>query len=413
MTDLLSAAEAAEYLDIKVSSLYTYASRGLLQSVPGPAPGGRTRRYRRADLDRLKARHDARSGHGAVAGGALRWGEPVLSTELAGIEPDLGLLYRGSPIAQLVDAPFEAVAELLWTGDLPPIRPGWVTRGLGLVPVDLRSAVPPGTPPLPSLAVAVPVLAARDDERFGAAESAELHRARRLLRRMAALLALGFDVGRCGPALAQPTVAASALHALGGVVSDERVAAVDRALVLCADHGLNASTFAARVAASTGADLYACVSAALAALSGWRHGGACERVEALLDEVGVPDRASEVVVGRAARGERVPGFGHQLYEGGDPRTAPLLEVATALGADRPRVRALLAVVAEMERLGHAPATLDVGLVALTSALGLPRGSAEALFAIGRSAGWVGHALEQRRAGFLLRPRARYVGPRPS
>ncbi len=413
MTDLLTAAEAAKYLDIKVSSLYTYASRGLLQSVPGPKPGGRSKRYRRSDLDRLKARHDARSGHGAVAGGALRWGEPVLSTELTGIEPDAGLLYRGRPIADLLDQPFEAVAELLWTGALPPVRPGWVTRGLGLVPVDLLSAVPPGTPPLPSLGVAVPVLAARDDERFGAAESAELHRGRRLVRRMAALLALGQDIGRCGPALGERTVAATVLRALGTETSEPAVAAVDRALVLCADHGLNASTFAARVAASTGADLYACISAALAALSGWRHGGACERVEALLDEVGRPDRAGEVIRARAARGETVPGFGHPLYEGGDPRTAPLVEVARELGADRPRVKILLAVVAEMAHLGHAPPTLDIGLVGLSSALGLPRGSAEALFAIGRSAGWVAHALEQRRAGFLLRPRARYVGQRPS
>ena len=291
------------------------------------------------------------------------------------------------------------------------MRPVWVTRGLGIVPVDFASAVPAGTPPLASLAVAVPALASRDDERFGAAEAAELHRGRRLIRRMAALLALGSDVSRCGPALAETTVAATTARALGIEPSAAVVQAIDLALVLCADHGLNASTFAARVAASAGADLYASTSAALAALSGWRHGGACDRVEALVDEAGTAARASEVVRGRAARGETIPGFGHPLYPDGDPRGGLLLEAAAASGSSDPRLSTLTAIVEAMDRLGHAPPNLDVGLVALAASLGLPRGSAKAMFAIGRAAGWVAHALEQRRAGFLLRPRARYVGRR--
>jgi citrate synthase len=399
-SELVSSQEAADYLGIKVQSLYTYASRGLLQSVPQE---GRQTLYRRGDLERLKARNETST--------VLRWGEPVLSTELTSIEPDTGLRYRGHAIEELAPLPFESVAELLFTGELPAVRPVWVTRGLGLVPVDFASAVPAGTPPLASLAVAVPALAARDDERFGAAEAAELHRGRRLIRRMAALLALGADVARCGPAIAEATVAKTTARALGVEPTEDVAAAIDRALVLCADHGLNASTFAGRVAASAGADLYACTSAALAALSGWRHGGACDRVEALVDEAGIPERAGDVVRGRAQRGETIPGFGHPLYPDGDPRGALLLAAAAERDSDDVRLRTLRAVVDAMARLGQAPPNLDVGLVALASALGLPRGSAKALFAVGRTAGWIAHVMEQRRAGFLLRPRARYVGPR--
>ncbi len=399
MSEIIPAKEAAAILGIKVQSLYTYVSRGVLQSVPG---AGRSKGYRRADVERLKTKTETST--------ALRWGEPVLSTELTSIAPDTGLRYRGHAIEALADESFESVAELLFTGELPEIRPTWVTRGLGIVPVDFASAVPTGTPPLTSLMVAVPALASRDDERFGAAEAAELHRGRRLIRRMAALLALGLDVSRCGPALAQGSVAGTVARALGRGSTTEVVSAVDLALVLCADHGLNASTFAARVAASAGADLYASTSAAMAALSGWKHGGACDRVEALLDEAGTAARAGDVVRGRAARGESVPGFGHPLYPDGDPRGAMLLEAARQVWGDSDRLATLNAVVAAMDRLGHAPPNLDVGLVALASALGLPRGSAKAIFAVGRTAGWIAHALEQRRQGFLLRPRARYVGP---
>src|SRR5439155_21588512 len=114
--------------------------------------------------------------------------------------------------------------------------------------------------------------------------------------------------------------------AVGGRAGRAGVRALNRALVLSADHELNSSTFAGRVAASVGADVYACVAAALAAFSGPRHGGACDRIEALLAETGRPERAATAIEERRRRGELVPGFGHQLYPGGDPRTPPLLEV---------------------------------------------------------------------------------------
>jgi citrate synthase len=182
--------------------------------------------------------------------------------------------------------------------------------------------------------------------------------------------------------------------------------------VVSADHELNASTFAARVAASAGADLYACVGAALATVSGPRHGGACDRVEALVAEAGSPRRAAAVVHERARRGEAIPGFGHTLYPDGDPRARPLFASAAALGRGRAPMQRVQTVLALVDAVGEARRELpsvECGLVAVTAALELPPGSAAALFALGRAAGWIAHALEQRAAGYLLRPRARYIG----
>jgi citrate synthase len=185
--------------------------------------------------------------------------------------------------------------------------------------------------------------------------------------------------------------------------------ALDAALVLMADHELNASTFAARIAASAGADLYACVSAALATLSGPRHGGASLRVEAFADEVGSPPRAADVVRSRLQRGDPLPGFGHRLYPDGDPRGGHLISAARRLPGRSARLRTLLALADAVRSQGGEPPNSDLGLVALTSALGLPAGAAPAIFALGRCAGWIAHVLEQRADPRLLRPRARYAG----
>jgi citrate synthase len=188
--------------------------------------------------------------------------------------------------------------------------------------------------------------------------------------------------------------------------------ALNLALVLLADHELNASSFAGRIAASTDAHLLACLTAALATLSGPRHGGACDRVEALLDEAAALPRPTSVIEKRARRGDLVPGFGHPLYPQGDPRAVPLLARAQELSRRNPGLRERLApafaLAKAMQRQGL-PATVDFGLVTLTRALGMNAGSAALLFALGRSAGWIAHVLEQRSSEAVLRPRARYLG----
>jgi citrate synthase len=412
--EYLEAREAADLLGVKLQTLYAYTSRGLIESVAGAS--GRARRYSRRDIERLKVRHDARSGHGAVAAGALRWGEPVLDSQLTAID-GRGPHYRGRSAVALAEAgvSFEAVAELLWTGNLPEQTPQWPRASFdskGLAPL-----LPPDASPLTALSLLLPAMAAQDPERFAAPREADLARARLLLVTIGQTLA---------PAAPKPVAKgaprskgkgafgiASSLAAALGHPSAEAAALVNRALILVADHELNVSAFTARVAASAGADLYACVSAALAAVSGPLHGGACDRIEAFVSDVGKPERARASITERVRRGEAIPGFGHLLYPEGDPRARLLLSAAEKLAAKSLPLRTLLAVVKAMDNTDRGRPTVDTALVALALALGARPGTASALFALGRCAGWVAHVLEQRESAGLLRPRARYVGPPPA
>lgn len=182
---------------------------------------------------------------------------------------------------------------------------------------------------------------------------------------------------------------------------------VRRMLVLLADHELNASTFTARVVASAGATPYAVVAAALGALSGRRHGGASVRAEALLREIGDAEDPMAVMAARLTRGESLPGMGQPLYPGGDPRALAIVE---AVGAALPKAGARIAAiaVAAMQLTGEYP-NVDFALGATTAALGLPVGAALDLFVVGRSVGWIAHAIEQYDSGVLIRPRAVYTG----
>lgn len=421
--ELLDARAAAALLGIKPQTLYAYASRGVLHSVPSAR--GRTRRYARGDLLRLQRRAKARAGHTAVAAAALHWGEPVLDSSLTRITPE-GPHYRGLSALKLARAqvPFETVAELLWGGVSAPAAPAlgslrevaieWPRPTLGLPLQRLRALLPDEVAPLQLLLCAVPLWAQRDPARFlgaGLGEEAERARARGLLRRMALVFALLRPRGeeaRLQKAARSERIAPALAVTLGSG-SREQAAAIEHALIIMADHELNASAFAARIAASAGTDLYGCVEAALAVLTGPQHGGACDRIEALLHEIGTPERAAAVLHDRARRGDP-RAFGHPLYPSGDPRTQPLLQLAFQLGGQRPRVRVLRAMLKALADDGLPPPPVDAGLVAIAEALGLHPGAAGALFGVGRAAGWIAHIFEQRKSAALLRPRARYVGP---
>jgi citrate synthase len=403
----LTSRAASARLGVKLATLYAYASRGLITSLPGD--GQRGRLYASDDVERLLTRHTARSGHGPVAASALRFGEPVLETSISDVDAG-GPRYRGRRAIELCRAGvgFERVAELLWTGELPgnaqPRPPRATLR------CDAQRLWPllKGGAALPQMSLIVGALALSDDDRHAASDAAEHARARALLCWLAHAPAARppRDLGSAKP------IALSLLEALQAPLTPARIATIDRALVLCAEHELNASAFAARVAASAGADLYACLGAALSTLSGSAHGGVCDRVEALIDAIGKPARATRTVREWLARGQQIPGFGHPLYPKGDPRGAYLVELAQAQRAKHESARTAFALLAAMARGGHPAPTLDAGLVTLCHCLGLPRGSAATIFALGRSAGWVAHALEQRAAGYILRPRARYVGVPP-
>ncbi|MEQ1508290.1 MAG: citrate/2-methylcitrate synthase, partial [Myxococcota bacterium] len=242
----------------------------------------------------------------------------------------------------------------------------------------------------------------------GDAAEHERARARTAIRRLAATVALAVGPRsswrrRAARALAAPSLADAVAAALG--VTDRQ--AIERALTVCADHELNPSAFAARVAAGTGADLYGILGAALATWSGPRHGGAPDHLEGLLrDDLAGVRRA---VAQQRSYADGIPGFGHPLYPGGDPRAELLLAEAARVGADRPRWTAFAAIVADLTASGCPAPNLDAGLVGLAAALELPAGTASAVFAIGRAVGWLAHGWEQRATGRLVRPRALYTG----
>jgi citrate synthase len=363
---------ALALLGVKPATLYSYVSRGLVRRIKQ----GRRSRYHRGDVEILVQRSGARAGHAAVANQALRWGPPVIDSALTRIDAQ-GIAYRGHPIAALIDTPFESVAELLWTGALPTEPPAW--------PAGIELPLGDADPPLERLRAAVAILPAPP---LGIGASQVAAHARQLAATFVGLMGRR-QTGPIAERLFEDPQAA-------------RLA--NRALVACADHGLNASAFTARIVASTGADLHACVIAALAALSGPRHGGTCARIEAILN---APDPA-QAAAERLKRGETVPGFGHPLYPKGDPRTPFLMTLARAMNPGS--LAPVDALVARMAEAGHPSPTIDLGLVATARALGLPAGSAVALFALGRLAGWTAHVIEQQQTRALLRPRARYVGP---
>ena len=392
---------------MKLQTLYAYTSRGLVRGARGER--GRPRRYLRDDLLRLKARHDARSGHGAVAASALRWGEPVLDSSLTMIGPQ-GPLYRGHCAVDLAnaDVPFEAVAELLWSDAPLDKKRRWDAVPLGTSAARIGSLLAPDSSPIAAIGVLLAALASRDPMPLSSGATTTVSLAQTLIRRIGAALGVARGPAHVRASLRAGNVASIVASALGARAS-EASKAINRTLVLVADHELNVSSFAARVAASAGADLCRCLLAATATLSGPRHGGMTAQVEALVAETRTAGRAAATLRARMSRGESVPGFGHPLYKRSDPRLRPLLELAHAIAPRDARLRTLECLVDAGCDLGLGAATLDIGLVAIAYALRLQPGSPLGIFAVGRSAGWTAHAMEQQAAGFLLRPRARYVG----
>ena len=389
-SDLVDAAEAARRLGVRPATLYAYVSRGLIRAEADPADPRRSR-YRADEIGRLASGRARGRSPGRAAAASLDWGLPVLTSAITLIDGGR-LYYRGQDAVVLAHtATLEETARLLWESSDDPFLPA--------------PSVPPGwTAMARAAAAAAPVARAAGLLAFASdPPGAAAHRdpARRrvagadLLRRTTAAIA-------GGPPDATP-IHRRLAAAWRAPVRDAELIRI--ALVLMADHELNASTFAARVTASTGAPLGACVTAGLAALSGPFHGGQTRRVQALLAEAGTPARTERALADRIGRGDPLPGFGHPLYPHGDGRAAALLD---RLSAD-PLVDAVRRTV---DRLAGEAPNIDFALVALARALRLPDDAPLSIFLVGRTAGWIAHALEQQATGSLIRPRARYVGPPP-
>ncbi len=388
-TPWLSAAEATALLGVSAATLYAYVSRGRIRSESGTG-ATRHRRYSRDDVERLRARTDERRNPQKAAEQALQWGLPVLESAITLIA-DGRMFYRGHDAAQLATSRTIAeVAALLWTGTMNAapfdgVRPVAVKHARNDACFVSRAQI------------ALAAAAARDTLAYDLRPRAVARTGWRILQLLASV-AIGGHAGR-------PIDAALASH------WDVAPAAplLRAALILCADHELNVSTFTARCVASAGATPYGVVIAGLAALEGVKHGGITSRVEALWDALRHSRNLPEAITQRLRRGERIDGFGHPLYPRGDPRAAVLLSMLPR-STQSTFARRLAASIGAT--LDEAP-TIDFALVALCRSLGLRDGTALTLFALGRTMGWIAHALEQYALDAIIRPRARYVGDKPA
>lgn len=387
-TRWLTAEEATSQLGVSRQTLYAYVSRSRIGVVPAPDDPRRSL-YDAVDVSRLARRNRTGRSRRAVAASTISWGEPILVSAITRIEAGR-LEYRGQDaVALSASATAEDVAALLWQVDALP-QSG--ARGVWPRARSAAGVAERCIGAMASLAMA---------GRWAGREESVLPDAIRILDRMA-WAAAGL------PGTAVPSSALPLHERLASAWGAAPKAAdlIRRTLVLVADHELNASTYATRVVASTRAPLGSCVLAGLAALVGPLHGGMTNELRHLLADPAVAAAPEGAIAVRLARGERIPAFGHPLYPNGDPRAAALLSRVQP----GPREQRLIAA---MQRLTGIAPNIDFALLVLEKRLKLPSGAAFALFAIGRTVGWIAHALEQWRDGQLIRPRAVFPGPQSS
>lgn len=374
----LPAAEALDLLQVRPQTLYASVSRGRIRARPDAADPRRSV-YHRDDVERIAQRTRGRRSTEAVASDTIRWGEPVLGSGVSTVAGGR-LWYRGQDACVLAGtATLEEVAGLLWEGAAPSF-------------VANTHAADADAGPLTSGLLALAARAATDPPSRGRSRTVLRAEAAGVIGTLAAAL-LGDDAHSALP-----------LHArMAKAWRRPRAADVlRRALVLLADHELNASTFAARVSASTGASLAACLLTGLSTLTGPLHGGAAKAAQALVRHA---EKAGgeEAVRDWLAHDRPLAAFGHPLYPQGDVRCTALLAQL-----DVPPVFDELRSAGE--RLVGEAANIDFALAAMAAVHKLPPEAPLIVFALARSVGWTAHVLEQGATGQLIRPRARYTGP---
>lgn len=377
MSEWLTREEALTRLNVRPQTLYAYVSRGRIGMRPDRTDPRRSQ-YRADDIAALATRRARGRSPQAIAESAIAWGEPAITTGISTVLHGR-LVYRGKDAATFAaTATLEETAGLLWAS-------GALVSFASLTPSAVRES---GTQ---TAFARLSALAAAGRPSLG--------------RRPAMLQQDGANATSVLATSLGASPGAEPVHerlARGWSVDAAGADLIRRALVLLADHELNASTFAARVAASTGAPIAACLLAGLATLVGPRHGGAGAAAIALVEDA---ERlgSDEAVARWLAHDRPLPGFGHQLYPEGDPRAEALL----------PHVRvddALLRLRGSVLAATGLHPNVDFALAALTRSLHLPVDAPFRLFALGRSVGWTAHALEQVTSNRPIRPRARYDGP---
>jgi citrate synthase len=395
MDGRITAAEAAARLGIKRETLYAYVSRGLLDSHAGP--DGKSSTFDPSEVDALHTRRNKPK--------AGRLDATILSsiTEIA----NQRVLVRGHDLAELAmrGVAFESVASLLWTGELTDHTPWSRNAPLAKATLLAQRSMPDGAPLIDRLRLCVALASACDDMRHDL-------QPRGVVRTAPALIAAmvdGLPHERANP---DGSIAERLWPALTMQRPSARwIAALNGALVLLADHDLAASTFAARVAASTRADPYSVVCAGLGAFGGPLHGAASMHAFRLL-VAAHRGRASAAVGEMLGAGGAVPGFGHLLYTYADPRGQALFELVRAAGPAPSRLATCDEVLDLVRSRTGVEPNVDFAIASFAFLTGMPDDAGEAIFGVARTAGWIAHALEEyREAPLRFRPVARYIGPR--
>ncbi|MEU9453191.1 citrate synthase [Streptomyces sp. NPDC048277] len=398
----LSTKETAELLGVKPETVYAYVSRGQLSSRR--EPGGRASTFDAGEVEAL-ARRNRREAAGSPGSG----GDLSVRTRITLIDRDR-YFFRGVDATELAaHHSYEEVAEWLWTGRMH--RGMTFTAPEAIVAVARRAvaALPEHTSPTDRLRVATIAAAAEDPLRFDLSEEAVLGTARVLIPTLVTALPTQHHRRPDDGPLAERL-----WRRLTGIEPDDAVLRVlDTALALLVDHDLAASTLAVRVAASARAHAYAAVSAGLGVLEGPLHGASSGLAHRMLLDVLDQGTALTVIADELRAGRRIPGLGHRLYQGEDPRARVLFALLEEVPRARPALLAARDIVATTARHTPLHANVDLALAVFTASCGMPATAGETIFAVARTAGWIAHALEEYGERPLrMRPSGHYVGPKP-
>ncbi|MFB8271585.1 citrate synthase [Streptomyces sp. NPDC055955] len=398
----LSTKETAELLGVKPETVYAYVSRGQLSSRRAGA-GSRGSTFDAAEVEALAQRNKREPAAGSAPG------ELSVRTRITLIDKDR-YYFRGVDATELARRhSYEEVAEWLWTGTLRPgVRFAAPRQSLAAARRAV-GALPEHSGPVDRLRVAAVAAAVADPLRFDLSEEAVLGTARTLIPTLVAALPPVRHTHRDGGPLAQRLWG----RLSGREPDDPSLRALDTALGLLVDHDLAASTLAVRVAASARAHAYAAVSAGLGVMEGPLHGAASGIAHRMLLDVLDRGSAAPVVADELRAGRRVPGLGHRLYQGEDPRAHALFALLEEIPQAHSALAAARDVVATTARHTDLHANVDLALAVFTVSCGMPAEAGETVFAVARTAGWIAHALEEYSERPLrMRPSGQYVGLRP-
>jgi citrate synthase len=413
--DYITRVEAIKLLGIKPETLYSYVSRGWIRRLRHPDK--KQSLYFKEDIEKIRARSDARKQEGVVAAGAMQYGgEPVILTAVTELTPT-GPHYRNRSALELANSgmPFESTAELLWSGICSDAAVSWTLQPPSAEFLRLANSLGKlhgntGIHEIFSIVTLALGISVGSPNKRMKQEAPFIQEARQLIQTLTGCL--GFlSAKRAYRSIKQDeSVAEAVIRSLGIIPSPGKLRMMNAALTLSADHELNPATFAARIAASSEADLHACVATAICTHSGGRIARACDRLEDFFTSARTSTQLLNKIIALEKTFQAIPGFNHPLYPKGDPRAYCLLTIIKETSPQSRQLEQIYNFLDEAATRLQLYPRIEMAIVVLAFALELPARSAAGLFTFGRTAGWVAHVMEQRLTGYLIRPRAKFGGP---